>query len=84
MLKLITFIYGKPCENDGSLKAKFLRFSFWSMVVFFTCGLVSAVIDCFFDLSLIPATIIFVLVLPFFPRFVYSANLKLHGLKREK
>ena len=83
-MKLITFLYGKPCENDGSFKAKFLRFSFWSMVVFFSFGLVSAVIYCFFDVSLISATSIFVLVLPFFARFVYSANLKLHGFKREK
>ena len=25
MLKLITFLYGKPCKNDGSFKTKYFR-----------------------------------------------------------
>lgn len=84
MLKLITLLYGKPCEKDGSFKEKYFRFIYWFVVLFCTFGFVSAVISCFFNASILPSVILFVLVLPFFSRFVYSANLKLQGLRREK
>lgn len=84
MLELVTFLYGKPCEKDGSLKARFLRFYYWFMVLVFTYGLVSSVVYCFFDVAFIPATIIAILVIPVFSRFTYSVFLKMHGLRREK
>jgi hypothetical protein len=83
LLKLMTFLYGKPCKNDGSFKAKYLRFFYWLSVVFFTTVIVIAAVYCFFEPTLIPTTILGALVIPFFVRFVYSANLRLQGLKRE-
>ncbi len=79
MLKLITFLYGRPCKNDGSFRAKYFRFFYWIFVVFFTFWIVTSVVYCFFNASLIPATIVGALIIPFLVRFVYSANLKWAG-----
>lgn len=84
MERLITFYFGKPCENDGSFRAKYFRLIYWFMVVFFTFGLVSAVVLCFLNVFLIPSTILGALVIPVLTRLVYSTNLKLQGLRREK
>jgi len=84
ILMMITFLYGKPCKKDDSFKAKYCRFVYWFLAVFITFGLMSALILCFFNTSLLPATILLCLVVPFFVRFVYSANLKIQGLSREK
>lgn len=83
MLKLITFLYGKPCETDGSFKAKYFRLFYWFMVMFFTFGLVSAIIMSFFNVSMIPATLLGIVLIPLVSRLVYSVNFKLQGLKRE-
>lgn len=82
-MKLITFLYGKPCEKDRSFKSKYFRFFYWFMVVFFTFALVTAVVMCFFNVSMIPVTILAALIIPLFSRLVYSVNLKVQGLKRE-
>jgi len=83
-VKRISFLFGKPCEKDGSFKAKYFRFYYWFMVVFITISLAAAVIICFFNASMIPVTILVAIILPLFSRLFYSVSLKVQGLKREK
>lgn len=82
-MKIITFLFGKPCEKDGSFKSKYFRFFYWFMVVFLLSFLVVAVIMCFFEALMIPATLVALVVVPLVSRSVYSINLKIQGLKRE-
>lgn len=82
-MKVITFLYGKPCEKDGSLKSKFFRFFYWFMVIFFTFFLAMAIVKCFFQVMMIPATLVSLVCVPLLSRLVYSINLKIQGLKRE-
>lgn len=84
LTKLIQFLFGTPCKYDGTFKSRFMRFGYWFFVVFYAFAVVLSVISCLFNVSLIPETIIVLLVFPLFSRFVYSINLKLNGLKREE
>lgn len=76
-------LFGKPCKNDGTQKAKFAIFAYYFFIVFYLICAVILLLNSFYNLSFLPFAIIILLIFCLMIRGLYSLVLKLNNLERE-
>ena len=80
---MIRKIFGNPCIDDGSIKAKFARFIYYWLAIFCIIVIVMCLTITLFNFKYLPITIIIVVGLPWFVKIFYSFLINVNSLKRE-